>query len=131
MRAYDGGEPPRSAYNVVTITVNRNLNAPRFIVPGPIQNYQVTANRQLETIGLSDIIYQVQAEDDDSVSQYTLCLLSDVKTFKNDTLLCPMVFWVHCYVIVNFFSLPADGNVHIVHKKNLRKVNENNYKLVC
>ncbi|KAK3745550.1 hypothetical protein RRG08_040225, partial [Elysia crispata] len=66
VRAYDGGEPPRSAYNVVTITVNRNLNAPRFIVPGPIQNYQVTANRQLETIGLSDIIYQVQAEDDDS-----------------------------------------------------------------
>ncbi|CAG5130539.1 unnamed protein product, partial [Candidula unifasciata] len=60
--ATDGGG--LTTYNLFTITVNQNLNAPVITNPGANTNYTVTVEI-LETHSFSQIVYQVQAVDQD------------------------------------------------------------------
>ncbi|KAI8794949.1 protocadherin Fat 4, partial [Biomphalaria glabrata] len=65
VRAYDGGSPPLSAYNVFVVTVSRNLQSPQIQDPGAGQQYTKTVE-VLETIGLQTQITSVSASDGDT-----------------------------------------------------------------
>ncbi|KAK0048619.1 protocadherin Fat 4, partial [Biomphalaria pfeifferi] len=65
VRAYDGGSPPLSAYNVFVVTVDGNLQSPQFQDPGAGQQYTKTVE-VLETIGLQTQITSVSASDGDT-----------------------------------------------------------------
>ena len=56
IEAQDGDSPPKTAMEIVTVTVNRNLNAPAFVTPGINQEYQVRI-KVLETISFQTILY--------------------------------------------------------------------------
>ena len=58
MQAYDNGTPTRSNVAIVKVTVNRNLNAPKFVDGGIEVNI-------LYSQELGSKIAQVQATDDD------------------------------------------------------------------
>ncbi|XP_036359005.1 uncharacterized protein LOC115211772 [Octopus sinensis] len=58
--ANDGGQPPKSAFAVVTVLVSRNLHSP-VITSGP--SIQICRK---ESQGISQPLYQVQASDADS-----------------------------------------------------------------
>lgn len=58
MVASDGGTPPRTDTTVVSVTVNRNLQKPRF----DPQNYPV---KVLETIPIGELLTTVSARDND------------------------------------------------------------------
>ena len=63
MQALDSGIPPLSDVSTVTITVNRNLNAPKF----KQTEYSAII---LETINLGDVIARVEADDADRTVSY-------------------------------------------------------------
>ena len=58
VRAYDNGEPARSAVAVVTISVERNLRCPRW------QEESKTLEL-LETTGVDELLYTLRATDSD------------------------------------------------------------------
>ena len=58
VRAYDNGEPARSAVVVVTISVERNLRCPRW------QEESKTLEL-LETTGVDELLYTLRATDSD------------------------------------------------------------------
>lgn len=71
MRAYDGGNPALSAYNVFRVFVNGNLQSPVFVVPGSATTY--IANVEiLESIDFNYNIYTVTATDGDNVRIFIL-----------------------------------------------------------
>ena len=58
VRAYDNGEPARSAVAVVTISMERNLRCPRW------QEESKTLEL-LETTGVDELLYTLRATDSD------------------------------------------------------------------
>ncbi|XP_041363172.1 uncharacterized protein LOC121378881 isoform X2 [Gigantopelta aegis] len=66
--AKDGGKPPKSDYTMFTVTVDRNLFDPVLTLPvAPTYMNETTV---LETVGFSDIIFDVDAADRDVSSPY-------------------------------------------------------------
>ncbi|KAH9514452.1 hypothetical protein Btru_025291 [Bulinus truncatus] len=65
VRAYDGGNPPLSAYNVFVVTINGNNQSPQFQSPGSSDSYQKTVE-VLETINVLYNITNVVATDGDN-----------------------------------------------------------------
>lgn len=64
IEAYDTGIPPKSDLELVTVTVNQNLNAPDIITPGSTSNYQASVEI-LETQSVNANFYSVVAQDND------------------------------------------------------------------
>ncbi|XP_059155354.1 protocadherin Fat 4-like [Physella acuta] len=64
VRAYDGGNPALSSYNVFRVTVNGNLQSPVFVVPGSAANY-IASVEILEHIGFNYDIHTVTVTDGD------------------------------------------------------------------
>lgn len=63
MEAADGDSPPRTAIQILSIYVDRNLNTPIFTRPGaPSYRAEVTI---LETLSFQSVIYKVESRDGD------------------------------------------------------------------
>ncbi|XP_041364041.1 cadherin-23-like [Gigantopelta aegis] len=74
--AKDGGNPAKSAYEVITLTIDRNLFAPQWMQPsGP--NY-MTSTTVFENTDFSTIIFKLVAIDSDNTSPYNQVVYSFV-----------------------------------------------------
>ena len=63
IQAADGDNPPRTSTEIVTVRVNRNLNAPTFVKPdGEARTATITVK---EDENFQKVIYRVEARDAD------------------------------------------------------------------
>lgn len=61
VEAYDMDSPPRTAIQLATVNVNRNLNKPTFVTPRELRaEISVT-----ETESFEKVLYRVEGRDDD------------------------------------------------------------------
>ena len=73
--ASDGGSPPRIDTTVVSVTVTRNLQKPRF----DPQNYPV---RVLQTFPIGQVLTTVSAKDNDRRVSSIVNIEVDLRIFK-------------------------------------------------
>ena len=64
--ASDNGTPARTAYEIVTLTLDRNEFTPQWITPNSNSNFRA-ATSVLETVGFNTNIFTFQATDQDIV----------------------------------------------------------------
>ena len=65
--ASDNGTPARTAFEIVTLTLDRNEFTPQWITPSSNTNYRASTS-VLETVGFNQNIFSFQATDQDVVS---------------------------------------------------------------
>lgn len=68
IQAADNGYPAKTDLSVITVFVNRNLNAPVFIPT----TYNITI---LDNRNLGDVVATVTATDSDLIVRFCFCLL--------------------------------------------------------
>ena len=65
--ASDNGVPARTAFEIVTLTLDRNEFTPQWLTPNSNANFRATTS-VLENVGFNTNIYNFQAADQDIVS---------------------------------------------------------------
>ena len=76
VEAYDGDSPPRSAIEIVTVEVDRNLNKPTF--SRPPANDPVAEIEIKETESFQKTIYKMEAIDEDRRVSFCHSAISEI-----------------------------------------------------